>query len=70
MLATELISLLAEVVGQVGDREITLVNEETGEVRYVVAISCDINGSALELEHVSFEEKQFIDLMNLAEHLG
>lgn len=70
MKITELISLLAEVVGTFGDKEVTFINEETGEVRYVVAVSGTVDGSAIELEHVSYGEKQFIDLLNLAEEIG
>ena len=70
MRITELISLLAEVVGTFGDREVVFINEETGEVRYIVAVSGTSDGSTLELEHVSYGEKQFIDLLNLAEEIG
>lgn len=70
MFATELISLLADVVGKFGDREIVFTNEETGEIRYVVAMSYEPHASSYELEHVSYGEKQFIDLLNLAEEIG
>lgn len=49
----ELLLLTAEVHG---DREVVLVEEGTGEVRFVQGISFDVPGDTVKIEHVGYGE--------------
>jgi phosphotransferase system HPr-like phosphotransfer protein len=67
MTMTNLAHLLLETAKQYGDREVTLVEEGTGEIRYVEAISFDSKGDTIELEHVGYDEKVMIEQLNALE---
>lgn len=68
MTMTNLAHLLLETAKQYGDREVTLVEEGTGEIRYVQGISFDASGSdVIEIEHVGYEEMCLIEQLNAIE---
>ena len=68
MTMTNLAHLLLETAKQYGDREVTLVEEGTGEIRYVQGISFDVSGSnVIEIEHVGYEEMCLIEKLNALE---
>jgi len=71
MLVSEMIGLLAQVLADCGDKEVVLVEEGTGEVRYVIGVSLDPGCDELMLEHVSSGDKEMIDTLNaLGEMFG
>ena len=71
MLVSEMIGMLAEVLAECGDKEMILVEEGTGEVRYVEGIGIDLVTGELTVEHVSSGDKEMIDTLNaLAEIFG
>lgn len=55
--------MLLETAEQYGDREVVLMNEETGEIRYVEGISFDNNGDTIQIEHLSYGEKKLAEEM-------
>lgn len=55
--------MLLETAEQYGDREVVLMNEETGEIRYVEGISFDSNGDTIQIEHLSYGEKKLAEEM-------
>jgi hypothetical protein len=55
--------MLLETAEQYGDREVVLMNEETGEIRYVEGISFDSNGDTIQIEHLSYGEKKLAEQM-------
>ena len=69
MLVSEMIGMLAEVLAECGDKEMILVEEGTGEVRYVIGMSIDLNDGELILEHVSSGDKEMIDTLNALEEM-
>ena len=56
MTMTSLANLLLLTAAAHGDREVVLIEEGTGEVRYVEGISFDVPGQTVEIEHVGFGE--------------
>ena len=54
MKASALIETLAGTIAVYGDREINLIEEGTGEIRYVVGISFDTKGDTYEIEHLGY----------------
>ena len=71
MLVSEMIGMLAQVLAECGDKEMILVEEGTGEVRYVIGVSIDLGSDELMLEHVSSGDKEMIDTLNaLGEMFG
>lgn len=68
MRMTDLANLLLVTAQQYGDREVTLVEEGTGEIRYVQGISFDAsNSDVIEIEHVGYEEMCLIEQLNALE---
>lgn len=56
MKMTDLANLLMMTAEVHGDRDVVLVEEGTGEVRYVQGISFDSHGEDVHLEHVGWDE--------------
>lgn len=56
MTMTSLAQLLLLTAEVHGDREVVLVEEGTGEVRFVQGISFDVPGDTVEIEHVGYGE--------------
>jgi hypothetical protein len=52
----DLANLLLVTAATYGDREVVLIEEGTGEVRYVEGISFDSRGQTIEIEHLGFGE--------------
>lgn len=63
MRMSELVNMMVETMETYGDREVTVMNEETGEILYVEGISFDTTGTDVLLETVSYREKLMIDRM-------
>ena len=55
--------MLLETAEQYGDREVVLLEEGTGEIRYVEGISFDSNGDTIQIEHLSYGEKKLAEQM-------
>ena len=55
--------MLLQTAEEYGDREVVLMNEETGEIRYVEGISFDSNGDTIQIEHLSYGEKKLAEQM-------
>lgn len=71
MLISEMIGMLAQVLADFGDKEVILVEEGTGEVRYTVGMSIDPGCDEIMIEHVSSGDKEMIDTLNaLGEMFG
>ena len=64
-----MIGMLAQVLAECGDKEVILVEEGTGEVRYVIGVSIDLGDNELMLEHVSSGDKEMIDTLNALEEM-
>ena len=59
MKMTDLAKMLLATAEKYGDREVTLMEEGTGEIRYVAGISFDTAGdSPILLEHLSAQERE------------
>lgn len=69
MLISEMIGMLAQVLADFGDKEVTLVNEETGEVRYAIGISVQPESSSIEIEHLSYGEYEMVQQLNAFEEM-
>jgi hypothetical protein len=69
MLVSEMIVMLTQVLADFGDKEMILVEEGTGEVRYLVGASIDPGCDEIMLEHVSSGEKEMIDTLNALEEM-
>ena len=69
MLISEMIGMLAEVLAECGDKEVILVEEGTGEVRYLVGVGIDLGTHEIILEHVSSGEKEMIDTLTALEEM-
>lgn len=63
MRMSELVNMMVETMETYGDREVTVMNEETGEILYVEGMSFDTTGTDVLLETVSYGEKLMIDRM-------
>lgn len=63
MRMSELVKMMVETMETYGDREVTVMNEETGEILYVEGMSFDTTGTDVLLETVSYGEKLMIDRM-------
>lgn len=63
MKMSELVKMMVETMETYGDREVTVMNEETGEILYVEGMSFDTTGTNVLLETVSYGEKLMIDRM-------
>ena len=59
MKISEMIAMLAEVMADHGDKEVVIVNDYTGEVRYAMGMT--VNGDDVIIDHVSYGEKQEIE---------
>lgn len=64
MKMSELVKMMVETMETYGDREVTVMNEETGEILYVEGMSFDTTGTDVLLETVSYGEKMMIDRLN------
>ena len=59
MKMTALAEMLLATAEKYGDREVTLMEEGTGEIRFVAGISFDTSGdSPILLEHLSAQERE------------
>ena len=63
MKMTELAKAMLRVADTYGDREVTLVEEGTGEIRCVEGISFDVPGKNVQIEHVSYQDYQLEKLI-------
>lgn len=63
MRMSELVKMMVETMETYGDKEVTVMNEETGEILYVEGMSFDTTGTDVLLETVSYGEKLMIDRM-------
>lgn len=73
MKMTDLANMIIATAETYGDMEVTLVEEGTGEVRYVEGFSFDTNGTTIQLEHVGYQEHQLakvIDELGIADDLN
>lgn len=61
MKMSALVNIMLQTMETYGDREITVLNEETGEILYVEGMSFDTTGTDVLLETVSYGEKVMID---------
>lgn len=64
MKMTELANLLMMTAEVHGDREVALVEEGTGEVRYVEGLSFDQNGEYVHLEHLGYDDMTLVAQIN------
>lgn len=64
MKMTELANLLMMTAQVHGDREVALVEEGTGEVRYVEGLSFDQNGEYVHLEHLGYDDMTLVAQIN------
>ena len=55
--------MLLQTAEEYGNREVVLMNEETGEIRYVEGISFDSKGDTIQIEHLSYGEKKLAEQM-------
>lgn len=67
MRMSELVNMMVETMETYGDREVTVLNEDTGEVLFVEGMSFDTTGADVLLETVSYEEKLMIETMKEVE---
>lgn len=63
MRMTELANELVKMAEVFGDREVTVMNEETGEILYVEGMSFDTTGTDVLLETISYGDKMMIERM-------
>ena len=63
MKMTELANAMLTMAKRYGDREVTLVEEGTGEVRYVTGISFDVPGKDVQIEHIGYQKYQIETLI-------
>ncbi len=56
MMISELIQTLTHVLANYGDKAVTLINDSTGEVRYVESVSVSDWADEVMLDHVSYGE--------------
>lgn len=67
MRMSELVNMMVQTMETYGDREVTVLNEDTGEILYVEGMSFDTTGKDVLLETVSYGEKLMIETMNAVE---
>lgn len=48
--------MLLQTAEQYGDREVVLMEEGTGEIRYVEGISFDAKGDTISIEHLGYSD--------------
>ena len=60
MKISEMIAMLAEVMADHGDKEVVIVNDYTGEVRYAMGMT--VNGDDVIIDHISYGEKVEIEM--------
>lgn len=61
MKISEMIAMLAEVMADHGDKEVILVNDMTGEIRYASGMTVDLVEGTVTIDHISYGEKQEIE---------
>lgn len=62
MKISEMIAMLAEVMADHGDKEVILVNDMTGEIRYASGMTVDLIEGTVTIDHISYGEKQEIEM--------
>lgn len=67
MKMSTMIEMMLQTMAVHGDREVTVMNEETGEILYVEGMSFDVPGTDVLLETVSYGEKLMIEKLNKLE---
>lgn len=67
MKMSTMIEMMLQTMAVHGDREVTVMNEETGEILYVEGMSFDVPGTDVLLETVSYGEKKMIEKLNKLE---
>lgn len=70
MKMSDLANVLQATIAVSGDREVTFIDEGTGEIRYVEAISFDSDGEYMMLEHIDFQEKKLADQLAMFDSLA
>ena len=61
MKMSALVNIMVQTMETYGDKEVTVLNEETGEILYVEGMSFDTTGTDVLLETVSYGDKVMID---------
>jgi len=61
MKISEMIAMLSEVMADHGDKEVILVNDATGEIRYASGMTVDLVEGTVTIDHISYGEKQEIE---------
>ena len=56
MKISSLIQTLTEVLANYGDKEVALINDATGELRYIESVSVNEFADEVILDHVSYGE--------------
>ena len=64
MRMSTMVEMMLQTMAVHGDREVTVMNEETGEILYVEGMSFDVPGTDVLLETVSYGEKLMIEKLN------
>ena len=59
MKISEMISMMAQVMADHGDKEVVFVNDETGEIRYAMGMT--VEGDMVAIDHISYGEKAEIE---------
>lgn len=67
MKMSTMVEMMLQTMAVHGDREVTVMNEETGEILYVEGMSFDVPGTDVLLETVSYGEKLMIEKLNKLE---
>jgi hypothetical protein len=67
MKMSAMVEMMLQTMAIHGDREVTVMNEETGEILYVEGMSFDVPGTDILLETVSYGEKKMIEKLNKLE---
>lgn len=67
MRMSTMVEMMLQTMAVHGDREVTVMNEETGEILYVEGMSFDVPGTDVLLETVSYGEKVMIEKLNALE---
>lgn len=61
MKISEMIAMLAEVMADHGDKEVVLINDATGEIRYASGMTVDLVEGTVAIDHISYGEKVEIE---------
>ena len=64
MRMSTMVEMMLQTMAVHGDREVTVMNEETGEILYVEGMSFDVPGTDVLLETVSYGEKLMMEKLN------